>query len=91
MYVARNSPVRTRVAEWSKLDTGVGPSMASGNHRNEYTVMDLTEAMAISKIGVKDNNGIEHMGRTTVRSNKSENRFEERAITEPRAAEERYR
>jgi hypothetical protein len=65
--------------------------MASGNHKNEYTVIDLTEAMAMSKIGARDNNGMVHIGKTIVRRSKSENLFEDKAITEPRAAEERYR
>jgi hypothetical protein len=36
-------PDMTRVAECSSDETGVGPSMASGNHRKETTRTDLNE------------------------------------------------
>lgn len=30
--MSRNTPATTIVLEWSRADTGVGPSMAEGNH-----------------------------------------------------------
>jgi hypothetical protein len=33
MRVIRNTPEVTIVAAWISADTGVGPSMASGNHK----------------------------------------------------------
>lgn len=38
-----NTPAITKVAEWSKLDTGVGPSIASGSHKNVRAVTDLKD------------------------------------------------
>lgn len=30
--ISRNTPATTIVLEWSRADTGVGPSMAAGSH-----------------------------------------------------------
>ena len=35
-------PAITRVALWSRAETGVGPSIASGSHMNEITEIDFT-------------------------------------------------
>jgi hypothetical protein len=75
--------VSTNVAEWSKLDTGVGPSIASGSQRKEYTEIDLTVAVTSNSIGASEIIGTAHIGRATVRSNRSENLLEANAITEP--------
>ena len=41
-------PAITRVHECSKLETGVGPSMASGSHKNVSTLIDFSVSAKIN-------------------------------------------
>ena len=42
-------PHTTNVAAWIKADTGIGPSIASGNHMCKPNCVDFVNAHRISK------------------------------------------
>jgi hypothetical protein len=43
-------PAMTKVAECSKLETGVGPSIASGNHKKVVTCTDFRKSAKRRKV-----------------------------------------
>lgn len=48
----KNTPAVTIVAAWIRADTGVGPSMASGNHPCSPSCADLPTAPTNNKIAI---------------------------------------
>lgn len=48
--ISRNTPATTIVLEWSRADTGVGPSMADGSHGCRPNWADLPVAARRSPI-----------------------------------------
>ena len=49
----RKTPPVTKVAAWIKAETGVGPSIASGNHVCKPSWADLPQAPTKSKNPIK--------------------------------------
>ena len=53
MRQTRKTPAVTIVAAWIKADTGVGPSIASGNHVCRNSCADLPIAPMNNKTAIK--------------------------------------
>lgn len=51
--ISKNTPAVTSVAAWINADTGVGPSIASGNHVCKPNCADLPTAPPNSSIPIK--------------------------------------